>query len=297
MPFLTRQPETSVLTKRAGRPRRPLVVALLGALAALVFTSVALASTPVAVGFKDHAYGGGASRATGDKPQSKLWFAGGKWYAGLFTPTTANRYRIYRLDGTNWVSTGVDVDLRDGSHADYLFDSAANKLYVVSAGQPVNGCTPATSATTADDLLMYRYTFSGGTHTLDPGFPVVLDTCGSYTATIAKDSAGVLWVAYPQGPNVMINHSTISNATWGVPYRLPVQTVDIEPSFTSNDPDISAITAFGGTNIGVAWTNHDTSPAVTRFAVHADGGADDAAAWGTTAETALAANADDHLNV
>jgi flagellin-like hook-associated protein FlgL len=298
MPFLTRQPETSVLTKRAGRPRRPLVVvALLGALAALVFTSVALASTPVAVGFKDHAYGGGASRATGDKPQSKLWFAGGKWYGGLFTPTTANRYRIYRLDGTNWVSTGVDVDLRDGSHADYLFDAAVNKLYVVSAGQPVNGCTPATSATTADDLLMYRYTFSGGTHTLDPGFPVVLDTCGSYTATIAKDSLGILWVAYPQGVNVMINHSTINNATWGTPYRLPVQTVDIEPSFTGSDPDISAITAFGGTNIGVAWTNHDTSPAVTRFAVHADGGADDATAWGTTAETALAANADDHLNM
>jgi hypothetical protein len=300
MPFLIRQPSTRVATRPTGRSRRSLAaIALLGAIAALVFASVVLAATPVTVGFKDHAYGGGASRATGDKPQSKLWFAGGKWYAGLFTPTTANRFRIYRLDGTNWVSTGVNVDDRDESHADYLFDSAANKLYVVSAGQPHPTCSPTTAS--QDDLRLYRYSFSGsgtgGSFTLDGGFPIILDVCGSYTATIAKDSTGTLWTAYPQGADVKIRHSTVNDTTWVAPYRLPVQTVDIEPSFSGSDPDITAITAFGGNSIGVAWSNHDTTPAVIRFAVHADGGGDDAAAWGNTAETALGASADDHINM
>ena len=59
----------------ATRPMRRLATMLTSlGLTAIVATSSVLAGTPVTNGYRDHAYGGGATRPAGDKPQSKLWY-------------------------------------------------------------------------------------------------------------------------------------------------------------------------------------------------------------------------------
>ncbi|MEX1172162.1 MAG: hypothetical protein WEG56_06065 [Chloroflexota bacterium] len=280
------------------RPRRWFTAAFVSALGALILTAgLVAAGTPVTNGFRDFAYGGGAFRATADGAQSKLWFAGGKWWGGLFVfksaPGPLSEYRIHRLDGDTWVQTSTQLDTRDESHADYLYDAASSKLYVLSAGVPQADCPD----TVVDDLRLYRYSFNGTAYSLDAGYPVIVDPCGGYTATIAKDSTGTLWAAWPRGVDVRVARTSGGDATWSSSYRMPVQATDLTPHGGQPDPDTTAVIAFGGNKIGVAWTNHQAAPAAVSFAVHADGGGDDAAAWGTTAETALGQSGDDHINL
>jgi hypothetical protein len=70
---------------------------------------------------------------TGEKPQSKLWFNDGIWWASLFDRST-EEYHIYRYDWTahTWSDTGTLIDERNTSKADTLWDGT--HLYVVSAG-------------------------------------------------------------------------------------------------------------------------------------------------------------------
>ena len=113
------------------RPGRRMATSLISAgLAALLTAGTVLASTPVTVGYRDHTYGGGAFRPSADKPQSKLWYTDGSWFAGMFLYQVApaapkSEYRIYRHDGAHsWTLTPTVVDTRDTSHADYLWVEA-----------------------------------------------------------------------------------------------------------------------------------------------------------------------------
>ena len=185
------------------------------------------------------------------------------------------------------------VDTRDKSHADYLYDAAADLLYVVSVGA-ASGTLTCPNAGTTDDLRVYRLHYDTGTSTFvgDPGFPVTIGDCGPATATIARDSTGKLWVTYPQGTDVMVTHSTTDDLTWAVPFVLPTQAEPLDP----NRPDISAIIAFGGDTVGIMWSNHATSPTAMRFSVHNDG--DPETTW-QPAETAVGDGemADNHINL
>ena len=90
MRFASRQSIRLSSTPSAGRlhgsrPARMGLAATVAAMLAMVATtSGVFASTPVAVGYKDFLYGGGAARPSADKPQSKLWFTDGSWFAGMF---------------------------------------------------------------------------------------------------------------------------------------------------------------------------------------------------------------------
>jgi hypothetical protein len=64
--------------------RRTATALSIAALSVLLAVGSVLASTPVTVGYRDHAYGGGAFRPSGDKPQSKLFYTDGTWYGGMF---------------------------------------------------------------------------------------------------------------------------------------------------------------------------------------------------------------------
>ncbi len=77
----------------SGRRRLATVLTAAG-LATLVAAGTVLAGTPVTNGYRDHAYGGGAFRPNGDKPQSKVWYTdedGGavQWWAGMFLFTSS----------------------------------------------------------------------------------------------------------------------------------------------------------------------------------------------------------------
>ena len=78
------------------------------------------------VGYRDFAYGTGAGSGwvdpdlspTASKPQSKLWFAQGRWW-GVLNDPVSNDFRIHVLDTSTqpWSNTGVLVDARNGSRA------------------------------------------------------------------------------------------------------------------------------------------------------------------------------------
>ena len=257
-------------------------------------TGIALAQTPVTNGYRDFTYNTGAPASpTGEKPESKLWWNDGFWWAGLYN-SPANAFHIYRLDQSTqtWVDQGTQIDDRK-SKADCLWDAANLKLYVASHISTTNGVS---STDTTKWGRLYRFTYNpvDKSYTLDSGFPVAITRGLSETLALAKDSTGTLWVTYVENNRVMVNHSTTSDATWGTPYILPVDSA----STTLTSDDIASVIAFGGNKIGIIWSNENTKK--DYFSIHNDG--DPATAW-SGPETALPTSnasgawADDHINL
>jgi hypothetical protein len=227
---------------------------------------------------------------TGEKPQSKLWFNDGRWWADMLH--SDSKYYIFYLDGQTWVKTNTMLDDRIQTQADCLWDGT--KLYVVSGagGDPSGVDLPA---------RLFRYSYNPANppataYTLDAGFPVTVRNGGAETIVIDKDSTGQLWITYTQGNRVWINRSTTNDATWGAPFNPPNATGETASATVASD-DISTLVAYDG-KIGVVWskqtpTNNDDD--TFYFAYHNDGDPD------TTWQTGIAYRqpdiSDDHINL
>ncbi|UCE03009.1 MAG: choice-of-anchor D domain-containing protein [Candidatus Latescibacterota bacterium] len=235
-------------------------------------------SEPIDVGYRDHAYGSGPhSKATAEKPQSKLWWHDGFWW-GCLWDMGSGAHRIHRLDVAtqSWISVGPNADNRSGTIVDCLWDGSL--LHIISHEFEGSAAT-----------RLWSYTYSGGSYSLRAGFPVDVNSEGAEAVTIDKDGNGKLWVTWESGGDIMVNRSLSSDTDWGTPFVLPVQ-----GSSTSSD-DISAVARIDG-GIGVLWSNQRDKKIY--FARHLDGQAD--TSW-ESREVALsqsgASIADDHLNL
>lgn len=233
---------------------------------------------------------GGTSRGpTGEKPESKLWWADGSWFAVLWSKTH-DIFTIFRYNkaANEWVDTGTPADDRLASKADALWDGS--KLYIASHLYEENtGGTPTSDPNQKGRL--YRYSYNSGTKTfaLDGGFPVTVNNAITETLVIAKDSTGTLWVTYVENGTVMVNHSVGGNdAVWGTPYAIPAggdQQVNVD--------DIASIIAYNG-RIGVMWSDQSSSGNYRMvFASHADGAAD--SEWNDL--VAYGNSGDDHISI
>lgn len=275
-----------------GRGRRlvsPLVgVALLTTLLSVVpVTSVRAAD----FGYQDQSYSG-TSAPTGQKPQSKLWFNDGIWWASMYNPSR-KAFDIHRLDWATqrWSDTTVRIDERSKSQADALWDGS--RLYVVSAiSDQSNSSRPPTSGDLSIRVMRYSYSPATKTYSLDAGFPVTVANAAVEAAVMDEDSTGMLWITWTYtngsgGRNVVITHSTTDTAHFVAPYVLPLAGAN----GLDND-DISALVSYNG-RIGVMWSNQNDS--TVHFAYHVDGTVD--SAW--IADNALSGPgyADDHLNI
>ena len=267
------------------RPVRRLATVLTSlGLAALVAAGTVMAGTPVTDGWRDHAYGGGATRPSSDKPQSKLWYTdegGGtvQWWGGMFylgTPTQPrSEFRIFKLspDKSTWTPTAAVADARDASHGDYLWDQAAGKLYVASVVNP-NQSDPFAVPATADNVRVFRFSYSGGAWTAlsgaGTGIPDTASTAspqfrgGAWTVSIDKDSTGRLWAVWPNGTQVWYSTSTDDGVTWAKASPLPAQgnnTINGGPGVTLSHSDTATVIGFGAggtkSTIGVAWSDQD----------------------------------------
>lgn len=233
------------------------------------------------VGYKGPSFTGAYTDPSGSKPESKLWFHDGAWWASLFD-TVSQDFHIFKLDTTTqtWTDTGVALDTRYNSRADILWDGS--HLYVATH---VFNLTPASGYPS----YLYRYSYDVATskYTRDPGFPVVINNYRTEALVIDKDSTGTIWATWTQGSQVWVNHTVGDDLTWGTPFVLPV------PGTNVSSDDISSVIAFGGTRVGIMWSNQ--VDATMRFAVHLDGDAD--TAW--TGEIAASGSsiADDHINL
>lgn len=282
-------------------PKKRSMATLIVIFSMLFVFMVANAGTPLdAIGYLDFSYGPNAKeRPTAEKPESKLWWNDGSWWAVMYNQTAAE-FRIYHLmwETQTWADTGVTVDEREDSRADVLWHGAANKLYVASHFRFSN---PAHTSNEAEKGRLYRYTYNASAqeYELDNGFPVNVNSDKTETLVLDKDSTGRLWVTYvsrdiaTSSYAVFVNTSDDDGSTWGIPFTLPVpgKTVDLD--------DISSIIAFSddtGDKVGVMWSNQIDGR--YHFATHNDAQAR-GSGWNLefvdTSPYLIAAN--DHINL
>ena len=241
---------------------------------------------PTGTGYQDGSTSGAGAAATGEKPESKLWWNDGFWWASMFDPASQT-YHIFRLDRLtqSWTDTGTPLDNRPKTRADTLWDGS--HLYVASHVI----ASSSSGAVSGNPARLYRFSYRVATRTyaLDAGFPAQITSYSSETLTIDKDSTGALWATWAQGSKVYVNSTAGDDTVWGTPFVLPAS------GATGLDADdISAVAAFGGNQIGVMWSNQVTS--AMYFASHADGAAP--SAWSASRTAVPGPNmADDHINL
>jgi hypothetical protein len=272
--------------------RRSIGMLMLIMLAAGLLSQISPPATLAAnpnVGYIDDAFGSApGADPTADKPQSKLWWNDGAWWAVMYNQT-AGQWHIYQLSWPDqWIDTSTLVDTRPTSRADCLWDGT--HLYIASLVR----------FSSSNQALLSRYSYDSAsrTYTLDSGFPATMMTGKAETLTFDKDSTGQLWITYTQGNQVYVNRSTASDATWGTPFVVPGPT----SATTVYPDDISSLVAYqdaNGSSIGVLWSNHDdTNPAPTSmyFTYHKDSDSDMTWQPVEAIYTDMCA-ADDHINI
>jgi PKD repeat protein len=270
-----------LVAARGRRAPAGLTAIVIAIMSVLVAGSGGAAAT-TSVGFRDQSYSGAGADASGSKPESKLWWNDGTWWASMWD-TGSQDFHIFKLDlaSQSWTDTGVALDDRAGTRADTLWDGT--HLYVASH-------VFSTSPASGYPSRLYRYSFSQETqkYSLDAGFPVPINNYRTETLVIDKDSTGKIWATWMQGNSVYVNRTVGSDATWGAPFVLPVS------GTSATSDDISSVVAFGGDKVGVMWSNQLDS--AMYFAIHVDGQAD--TTW-SPSRTAIAGPnyADDHINL
>ncbi|MFN8187972.1 MAG: SwmB domain-containing protein [Gaiellales bacterium] len=220
---------------------------------------------------------------SGSKPESKLWWNDGAWWGSLFDSVSGD-FHIFRFDVQTqaWTDTGVPIDSRNNSIQDTLWDGT--RLYVSSH-------VYSESPSSGKPSSLYRYSYDGAadTYVLDPGFPAQINDLATETLVIAKDSTGQLWATWTAGGQVWVNRTSCTpacdDASWGSPFALA--------SGLYSD-DVSSLIAFGGSRIGVMWSNQNTDTMAFRSRLDTDIDT----TWAAP-ETAYAGPnlADDHMNL
>jgi hypothetical protein len=239
------------------------------------------------VGFRDQSFTGAGTAPTGSKPESKLWWNDGSWWASMWAGS-GKGFHIFRLNvgSQSWTDTGTQLDDRSGTRADALWDGS--HLYVASHVFSTCGCSTS-SFGYPSRLYRYSYNLTTKSYALDAGFPVQLNNTKTETLVIDKDSAGTLWATWAQDNKVMVAHTQNGDDhSWVAPFVLPVAGAS-----TLTSDDISSLVAFGGNKIGVMWSNQNDS--TMHFAYHFDGAVD--STWTASPAISSPLYADDHINL
>ncbi|GAB5078270.1 hypothetical protein [Arthrobacter sp. AD-310] len=262
-----------------------------------LFTALGSARAAENYGYQSIGYSGVVNPPTSDKPQSKLWWNDGSWWADMWA--TGSGWHIFRLDRATrtWVDTGVLNDSRSNTLADTLWDG--NKLYIASHVVTVSGDGTPKPSIPGQPAKLYRYSYSSGKYTLDPGFPTTITNNSSESMTIDKDTTGAIWATWTQVSGnatsgytnaVYVNVSTPGGTSWNTPFVLPVADPNPAPD------DISAVVSFGSNKIGVMWS--DNPAGTVYWATRTDGTSPTAASsWKVQPAVQGKGQADDHLNL
>jgi PKD repeat protein len=246
------------------------------------------------VGSPGPSFAGLNNPPTADKPQSKLWFHDGRWWANMWDTGTAD-WHIFWLDraNTTWVDTGVRVDERASTSSDTLWDG--EKLYVAS--HVVRSTDAASAGGQPARLYRFSYSATARTFTLDTGFPTLINDVSSESLTLDKDSTGTIWATWTQVAGtgaaatavVYVNSTTGADGAWSTPFVVPT-TGGVNPDVAPDD--ISAVVAFRG-RTGVLWSNQRDGNVY--WSMHND--TDPRTTWTGRIARQGTDEADDHLNI
>lgn len=237
------------------------------------------------IGYAGQSTDGTGDAATGEKPESRLWWNDGSWWSILFDATSGTHH-IFRLDRATerWLDTGTVVDTRAKSRSDVLWTGAV--LYVASHVRAAS----ATNATYGYPAYLYSYTYSAatGTYQIRSGFPSKINNYSSETLTLSRDSTGMLWASWAQGTKLYVNNTIGGDTTWGKAFVPAV----MGATGMSGD-DISSIVAFRN-RIGIMWSSQTGN--AMYFAIHRDGTSP--SAWEPSRKALDGLKyADDHINL
>ena len=211
---------------------------------------------------------------TRDKPQNKLWYAKGTWWAWL--PQGAKGSRIWRKDTRGgW---------RSLEHLENRLDSLPGRADVWCEGESVAAVLMQDSLLTA---VLLRWDDSRNTYEIQKVLPVWREAASPETATLDRDSQGNFWIAYPLDQ----------------PDGRAVVVRKIPPDFSSPgekiflarglyEDEICAVTSYDG-GAGVMWS--DQNHEMVLFSRHESGALD--TLW-QPADTVSRGHktADDHIN-
>lgn len=215
---------------------------------------------------------------TGQKPESKLWYAEGAWWTVMPSAAKGGARTIHRLALSAWADTGVLVDERADTKEDVLF--TGDHVYIVSRASRWSGHNQ-----------LRRFSFVDGTYALDSGFPSRVSGGGAEAVTIARDSTGTLWLAYERDSLVQVARSLGADHEWSEPVALPH-----EGARTVDKDDIASVVAFEderGPAIGIMWSNQPEGRQY--FSVHRDG--DPPGEWSLEVALEGPNEADDHISL
>jgi Ca2+-binding RTX toxin-like protein len=244
-----------------------------GLFAALLVPGVARADT----GIPGPVYTAGTSGSpTTSKPESKLWFNDGFWWAVMAKRVSAtnNDYHIFRLRlrSQRWVDTGVVVDGRDSTRQDVL--STGSRLFIASH-KFVDVSNFDSTPTTGDQMRLYRFSYSAGLNRYTLEGTAVINEQKSETLVIDRDSTGAIWATWAQEDSGGTQHHVYVNKSGDNCLSGPVVNCNFGPTPQSLDDvgadDISSLVRFGGNRIGVVWSNTSAGVGQMRFNSHTDG--------------------------
>jgi Ca2+-binding RTX toxin-like protein len=272
-----------------------------GLFAALLVPGVARAD----IGIPGPAYAAGTSGApTTSKPESKLWFNDGRWWAVMAKKVNAtnNDYHIFRLRlrPQRWVDTGVVVDFRDSTRQDVLW--TGSKLFV-AAHKYVDVTNYDSVQAPGDQMRLYRFGYNAGSNTYTLEGTAVINAQRSETLVIDRDSTGAIWATWVQEDSGGTQHHVYVNKSdgdcvGGVPSNCNFSSPPFSLDNVGGD-DISSVVQFGGNKVGVVWSNTSAGAGQMRFNSHTDGQplgtwvGQEAILGGPTAPKL----ADDHINL
>jgi hypothetical protein len=204
---------------------------------------------------------------TAGPAQSKLWFAEGAWWATIVDPVT-HELHIARLDPATqgWVDTGTIVDERLHVRADALWDGT--HLTIVTAGDKP-------TANQAARVSQFHYDAAARRFAIDPDLPLTLTAVGVDTPVLARDSAGVLWLAYVDQTRLILRH-TIGDVWHWSPAAPPALA-------GADGPVRTAAITVDGSQVALVWNG--VADDLLQVGLHADGA--DPGAW-TASSTAVA---------
>ncbi|MBN0042178.1 hypothetical protein JN535_18640 [Cellulosimicrobium cellulans] len=215
---------------------------------------------------------------TGEKPQSKVWFAHGSWWAVLASASTSPAGTwVWRYDGAAWTNV-TSVSTRTDVRAD-----------VKQVGDVVHVLLHGSSSA----LVSLQYSAAGDTYVPWGARPAAtaLSLPGSETATLDVDSTGRMWVASDTASTVQVRYADAPYGSFSAPVTL---------ASGITEDDIALVTAMPGGKIGVLWSNQATER--FGFRTHADGAPP--STWAADEKPAQSSAlpigdgfADDHLNV
>ncbi|HEY3217363.1 MAG TPA: T9SS type A sorting domain-containing protein [Candidatus Eisenbacteria bacterium] len=254
-------------TRLTGRSRSPSSRGIVWA-ATLVLVCLALPGLAFGAGSEMFST---VSGSTGEKPQSKLFYHDGYYWAVLQGP---DGVAFYQLVGGTWQRGQFpNAVLQSSGNADVKWNGT--ELYVL-----VYASTPR--------LYQYSYNGTNRSWVLASGFPVTVpNPSGSETMVLEQDSSGRLWVTAEGGGNVNVYYTTSADhRTWS--------STPIVLRTGLNSDDITSIVAFGGNKVGVFWSDQNRDE--FGFRVHLD--TDPVATWGPVEiADSGSGHADDHVNL